>query len=123
MPIERIKLTVKDAKGKQYSNRVNMNAHKMNTFRFLLFILMCVHFVDYVHLDTEIPPTEEPGNLISILSPLPSIHFHQQSHFRFEMKISLLMVFHAAYHQLSLWLCDVYLAEQFMDGKHVPFET
>lgn len=31
-------------------------------FMFVILILLCSQFVDYVHLDTEIPPTEEPGN-------------------------------------------------------------
>lgn len=29
---------------------------------FVILILLCSQFVDYVHLDTDVPPTEEQGN-------------------------------------------------------------
>lgn len=31
-------------------------------FMFVISILLCSQFVDYVHLDTDVPPTEEQGN-------------------------------------------------------------
>lgn len=31
-------------------------------FMFVILMLLCSQFVDYVHLDTEIPPTEEQGS-------------------------------------------------------------
>lgn len=48
--------------GKTTKMDSHIKVKSLLNFMFVILILLCSQFVDYVHLDTEIPPTEEQGS-------------------------------------------------------------
>lgn len=53
-----------------YSAKMHVAGAKSFQFWYVVFILLGIQFLDYVHSDTEVPltPTDEPGNTDFIMN-------------------------------------------------------